>query len=213
MQPPRSARVVRDFKALNGGASYRINVTPGASLPRSASAQNQFIMDLYDKGFFGQPGTPPAAKIAVELLEGVDSNKILERLDAMEEQINAQQPNPAEEQAMQQEHEQALAEQQMQAEQQKQSLIQQHEETMQEARVQADTAIAQAKAQAEIAKIHATRQAGPTVSLSGKLDASGTVSAEHQAGLEGDIASAKQMLTPPKPAITSSNITPRKAKP
>lgn len=92
------------FEALRNGGRTRISVVAGSATPKSPEAHNQEIKEFYQIGMFGPPGDPRSAKIAVDLLQLSDSDKIHEALEGMlEEQITMQ------EQQMQLQQVQALA--------------------------------------------------------------------------------------------------------
>lgn len=91
------------FRALTGGGSCEVLVKPGSAAPKSPAAQNEQVMNWFDRGLFGPPGTPQAALGAVRMLSDVRTDEIVEHLQALleEQQAQTEQAAAVQAQAMQ----------------------------------------------------------------------------------------------------------------
>lgn len=78
------------LRALREGGQYRVIYTPGSTLAEGPEEKNQKILTFYQMGILGQPGTPDAARLAVQLMDLAETDKILKALD-MQQQYNEMQ--------------------------------------------------------------------------------------------------------------------------
>lgn len=111
--PSEALTSVQTFDALTKGGQTRVLVTPGSAMPKTAAGKRQEVLEMYNLGIFGPPGTPDAGRTVVQLLELAGSDIILDALDRIEAkaQMAAQQD---------QQNQQQLQAQQLQAQQQTQ---------------------------------------------------------------------------------------------
>jgi hypothetical protein len=124
------------FRALTGGGSCEVQVAAGSAIPKTPAGRNQEILQYYQAGLFGQPGSPQAAMIAVREMNLSRSDRILEDLQA------------------EYQRQQAIQEQQMQAHQsqmmmQQQAAQAQQAQTQQQSQIDAQTAQAKISADAQ----------------------------------------------------------------
>jgi len=226
LMPGKSAGRMQSFRALGKG-SCRVVVTPGSGMPKSPAARQEMLDEWFEKGIFGPPGTPAAAKTFLELQETVRSDELVEKV---EERINAQaaqlmqmqqQAQQSQQQAqaaaaaqaaqvqaqsamqtaqMQAQQRQAAMTAELQFKQQALSVQQQHDAEMAAVKDHAQLEAAQADANVQMHRMLVEKQV-PSVSLAGKLGPQGVISAEQAAGLQPDTAAdAAKVAMPPPPA-------------
>lgn len=216
---------VQSFRALTKGGSCRIQVIAGSATPKSPAAQNENIMNMFRTGLFGPPQAPESAAIALKLMDMTRSDEVIEWVMAAKKQVMADMaalapppppPPPDPSIALAQGHAAQIAQTQFQAQQAQQAnndKIQATTEAQQQKQaydMQVQTMknnlqkeLAQMKYQADVVKqreLIAHQQSHVAVSLSGKLGATGTRSAETEAGLQPDTeAEASQAAATPPP--------------
>lgn len=108
---------VMDFRALTAGGSCHIVMEAGTRATLSASARLDLIAKLYSQQFFGPVGDPRSSMMALELMNEVRSDGLVERLMAMrqEMQAEARQAQAQQAQDQQSQGQQAQAQQDNQA--------------------------------------------------------------------------------------------------
>ena len=77
------------------GKDFKVKLIPGSALPKDKQSNDSMYMALYDRGVFGQPGTPQAADILLNLLNVKGKDLIINKLQGGGQQQQPQQ-QPAE---------------------------------------------------------------------------------------------------------------------
>ncbi len=111
-----AARQVMAFRGLTNGGSCHVSLEGGSSAPLSAVSRLQLVQQLYQQQFFGPPGDPEATMMALELMDEVRSDALIERLMQMKKGNDAKAA-----QARQDAQDQQKQQQQAQSNQQAQS--------------------------------------------------------------------------------------------
>ena len=194
----------RDFKNIQAGGKVRVIVKDGSAVPKSAAAQDQWLMDIARAGMF-QPQNLPITSLVLQMSSFNVSDKFkaqLQDLIAKQEQILAQQAA------------QPLQLQQQNQEQEAAKQLQDHKNQLdlKQADTQGKIAIEQAKGQVQgqligvengwelqAAEMEATRaKPAITLALKGTATPALVVSAADQMGLNaGSIADAEKVNAPP----------------
>lgn len=92
--PPEPVAIVgkaMSMRSLREGGQYRVIYTPGSTLAEGPEEKNQKILTLYQMGLLGTPGTPPASRLAVTLMDLPETERIVESLNQQEAQMQAEQ--------------------------------------------------------------------------------------------------------------------------
>lgn len=202
---PQTAQMrAQAFRALTGGGSCKVIVTPGSATPKSPAGEQQKALDFLKAGLFGPPDDPNAAALCVRYMSLAQSDMILDGLMVQIAQKQANDPGPAAIQAMQAQQAQQQLQMQLQAEQQKMQ-IQISGQAQLEAvkadaqaqlaqriasfKTQGELTVAQQKAAAELQKLLADKT---QPNITGTMDPTAMVDWEKQHGYEGKV--------PPPPA-------------
>lgn len=197
-QPATAAMAVRAFEGLTQGGMVHIEIVPGSATPKTPAARSQQIMDLWHAGAFTPQGLP-VTKIVADELGFQRSDTFTDRIDEAYAQIQANNPDPG-----------AVAQQQMQADQQAQMDKQAHDGAILAATTHAEIEKINAKADADIrvndAKILAQSHADAVQSLQDHAEST----AEQTAGHHHDAATqhVDSTLIPLSASISLPGATP-----
>jgi hypothetical protein len=186
-----AARQVLAFRGLTNGGSCHVSIEPGSSAPLSAVSRLQLVQQLFQQGFFGQPGDPNASLMALEMMDEVRSDPLIERLEQMRKAATAKAEQDRKDQQQQaQQEQQSKAQQQQQGQQGDQQMTvlkahlqqamtqiqnaqaQQHQAEMKAVQLHADLSQQQVTHAHDIEKLamqHKHEQSNVRVSLSGTL--------------------------------------------
>lgn len=187
------------FRNLTKGGSCKIRVVPGSGSPKSPAARNQWVLDMFRAGIFGNQMDPQAGAIALRMMDLAQSDAAVEELMALKQQQLllglASQPNPQALQAQQQAAQQAAQQAQQQHEAQIAAIEESSKIAVNKAKSDAQFQLEQAKAQwkltGQIESQHhdiglmEAERAVPKVVLQANADKSGTQSLERSLGYGG----------------------------
>ncbi len=91
-QGPDEARYrAQSFQALTSGGSVDLHVTEGSATPRSPAERLQQVIEFYNLGWYGMPGTPDALIAVVRAAGLAESNQMIENIRAQAEAAMAAQ--------------------------------------------------------------------------------------------------------------------------
>lgn len=211
---PSPVMEARMFRALAAGGATRVIVTPGSALSKGTAAWNEQLAQMYKMGVFGPPGSPQATAMLLDQMEFAGSSVIVEAvMQAQQDALaaaQAAQPNPVLIQALQQQHAQQMAQMQAQMQAMQQQADQNHATMMAELDLRTKMTLADQAFQQKIAlagqehthegNLLVADKTIPGVALTGKMDPQAIVDAEQAAGYRGQLADAKAVNAPPKPA-------------
>lgn len=97
----QAATNINALRAISDGGQTRVLVRPGSAMPKSAAGQRQEALELFDRGAYGQPGTPQAAMLLMKALSLPQSDQMYDAIAAWDERFQAEQaasqPNPMQE--------------------------------------------------------------------------------------------------------------------
>ena len=150
--PNKAKMQAQTFKALTGQGSCTVYVAPGSATPKTPGAETQQILDFLDRGLFGVPGSPEAAEMAVRLLSFARSDEVLEHLRDLKDKMAANQPDPAQVEAIRQQGQKEQQQNALNAAAQMEALKQQGAAQAQETMLAAEAAKAQIDGSRDLAK-------------------------------------------------------------